>query len=163
MIEQEAEVVRQVYRLYTENGFSIADIVRWLNKNNIPTRKQISKWERTTVWAMLRNPAYKGTACYGKTKTTERKKITRPLRRRGGFSPRCSSHVVQPREDWIEIPVPAIVSEDVFFRSLERLDENKRYSKRRTIEPTLLQGMIVCNKCGYAYYRTSTRTSRKKI
>ena len=36
IIEQEAEVVRQVYKLYTENGFSIADIVRWLNEKDIP-------------------------------------------------------------------------------------------------------------------------------
>ena len=163
IIEQEAEIVRRVYKLYTDDWFSIADIVRWLNENDIPTKKRISKWERTTVWAMLRNPAYKGTACYGKTKIAERKKITRPLRKRGGFSPRCSSNVELPKEDWIEIPVPAIVSSDVFSCAEERLEENKRYSKRRTKEPTLLQGMIACNKCGYAYYRTSTRTSRKKI
>jgi len=163
IIRQEAEVVGQIYKQYTEDGFSIADIVRWLNENDIPTRKRISKWERTTVWAMLRNPAYKGTACYGKTKITERKKITRPLRKRGGFSPRCSSNVERPKEDWIEIPVPAIVSPDVFSRAEERIEENKRYCKRRTKEPTLLQGMMACNKCGYAYYRTSTRTSRRKI
>ena len=163
IIEQEAEIVRKVYNLYTDDCFSIADIVRWLNENDIPTKKQISKWERTTVWAMLRNPAYKGTACYGKTKTTERKKVTRPLRRRGGFSPRCSSNVECPKEDWIKIPVSAIVSPEVFSRAEERLEENKRYSKRRTKEPTLLQGMMACNKCGYAYYRTSTRTSKRKI
>jgi site-specific DNA recombinase len=163
IIEQEAEIVCQVYRLYTEDGFSIAGIVRWLNDKDIPTRKRLSKWERTTVWAMLRNPAYKGTACYGKTETTERKKITRPLRKRGGFSPRCSANVERPKKDWIEIPVPAIVSPDVFSRAQERLEENKRYSQRRTKEPTLLQGMMACNKCGYAYYRTSTRTSKRKI
>ena len=87
VIEKESEVVRQVYKLYTEDGFSIAGIVRWLNENGISTRKRIARWERTTVWAMLRNPAYKGTACYGKTKLSERKVITRPLRKRGGFSP----------------------------------------------------------------------------
>jgi site-specific DNA recombinase len=163
IIEQEAEVVRQVYKLYTEDGLSIAGIVRHLNENNIATKKRLSRWERTTIWAMLRNPAYKGTACYGKTKTTERQKITRPLRKRGGYSPRCSSNVERPKEDWIEIPVPAIVSEDTFLRAEERLEENKRYCKRRTKEPTLLQGMIACNKCGYAYYRTSTRTSKRNI
>ena len=163
IIEQEAEVVRQVYKLYTEDGLSIAAIVRHLNEKNIPTRKRLSKWERTTIWAMLRNPAYKGTACYGKTKVTERQKITRPLRKRGGYSPRCSSNVECPKEDWIEIPVPAIVSEESFFLAEERLEENKRYSKRRTKEPTLLQGMMACNKCGYAYYRASTRTSLRNI
>ena len=163
IIESEAEIVRRVYSLYTEDNFAIAGVVRWLNERGIPTRKRVSKWERTTVWAMLRNPAYKGTACYGKTKVTERKKITRPLRKRGGFSPRCSSNVERPRKDWIEIPVPAIVNSDVFFLAEEKLEKNKRYSKRRTKEPTLLQGMMACNKCGYAYYRSSTRTSKRKL
>jgi len=163
VIEKESEVVRQVYKLYTEDSFSIAGIVRWLNENGISTRKRTARWERTTVWAMLRNPAYKGTACYGKTKASERKVITRPLRKRSGFSPRNSCSVERPKENWIEIPVPAIVNEDVYLRSLERLEENKRYAKRRTKEATLLQGMMVCNKCGYAYYRTSTRTSKRKL
>jgi site-specific DNA recombinase len=163
VIEQEAEIVRTVYRLYTEDGLSINAIARWLNDRNIPTRKKISRWERSTIWAMLRNPAYKGKACFGKTQIVERQKITRPLRKRGGFSPRCSANRERPRQDWIEIPVPALVNEEVFALAEERLEHNKRYSLRRTIEPTLLQGMLVCSQCGYAYYRTSTRTSKRKL
>jgi len=163
VIESEAETVRRVYKLYTEDGHSINAIARWLNDRNMPTRKGIGLWERSTVWAMLRNPAYKGKACFGKTERAERKKITRPLRRRGGFSPRCGAHRERPRQDWIEIPVPPIVSEERFALAQERLEQNRQYSPRRTIEPTLLQGMLVCNTCGYAYYRTSTRTSRRKI
>jgi site-specific DNA recombinase len=163
VIEQEAEIVRTVYKLYTEDGLSINAIARWLNDRNIPTRKKISRWERSTIWAMLRNPAYKGKACFGKTQIVERQKITRPLRKRGGFSPRCSANRERPRQDWIEIPVPALVGEEVFALAEERLEHNKRYSLRRTIEPTLLQGMLVCSQCGYAYYRTSTRTSKRKL
>ena len=29
--------------------------------------------------------------------------------------------------------------------------------------PTLLQGLLVCEQCGYALYRTSTRTTRRQI
>lgn len=163
VIEEQAEVVRTVYRLYTEDGLSINAIARWLNDHGIPTLKGISRWERSTVWAMLRNPAYKGTACFGKTQRAERQKLTRPLRQRGGFSPRCSSNRERPRENWIEIPVPAIVREESFAFAQERLEQNKRLSPRRTIEPTLLQGMLVCNRCGYAFYRTSTRTSKRKL
>ncbi|MBW1979345.1 MAG: recombinase family protein [Deltaproteobacteria bacterium] len=161
--EEQADVVREVYKLYTEAGFSINGIVRWLNAHRIPTCKGKSQWERSTVWAMLRNPAYMGKACFGKTEVTERKKVTRPLRQRGGFSPRCSSNRERPRSEWIEIPVPAIVKEEAFNLAQERLEQNKRFSPRRTIEPTLLQGMLVCNRCGYAFYRTSTRTSKRKL
>jgi len=163
VIEEQAEAVRKVYKLYTEDGLSINAIARWLNAHAIPTCKGKSRWERSTVWAMLRNPAYKGTACFGKTERAERQKVTRPLRQRGGFSPRCSSNRERPRDEWIEIVVPAIVREDSFALAQERLEQNKRLSPRRTIEPTLLQGMLVCSRCGYAFYRTSTRTSKTKI
>ena len=59
--------------------------------------------------------------------------------------------------------MPALVSEEVFALAQEQLEKNKKHSRRRTIEPTLLQGMLVCEHCGYALYRTSTRTSQRKI
>jgi site-specific DNA recombinase len=59
--------------------------------------------------------------------------------------------------------VPAIIGKDLFQLAQERLKHNKKYSLRRTIEPTLSQGMLVCKSCGYAYYRTSTRTSKRKL
>jgi site-specific DNA recombinase len=163
VVESEAEVVRMVYDRYTSDQISIGAIARLLNDKGVPTRKGISPWERSTVWAMLRNPAYIGKACFGKTKQAQRRKVTRKLRLRGGHSPRCSSSIETPRDEWIEIPVSALITEDIFALAQERLMENKRFSTRRTKESTLLQGMLVCRKCGYAYYRTSTRTSLKKI
>jgi site-specific DNA recombinase len=59
--------------------------------------------------------------------------------------------------------VPPIVSEETFALAQERLEQNKRFASRRTIEPTLLQGMLVCGQCGYALYRTSTRTSKRLL
>ena len=163
VIEEEAEVVRTVYKLYVQDALSINAIARWLNDHQVPTRKKKSLWERSTIWAMLRNPAYKGRACFGKTRSVERQKITRPLRMRGGYSPRCSANKERPREQWIEIPVPALVSEELFELAQEKLQYNKKHSPRRTIEPTLLQSMLVCKSCGYAYYRSSTRTSKRKL
>jgi site-specific DNA recombinase len=163
IIEEEADVVCKVFKLYTEAWFSIGAIARWLNDHEIPTRKKTTCWERSTIWAMLRNPAYVGRACFGKTESAPRQRTTRPLRKRGGFSPRCSCSRERPRQEWIEIPVPAIISEETFALAEERLEQNKRFAARRTIEPNLLQGMLVCGECGYAYYRTSTRTSSRKI
>jgi site-specific DNA recombinase len=60
IIEEQAAVVRKVYDWYTAEGLSIAAIMRRLNEQGVPTRKRLSRWERSTVWAMLRNPAYKG-------------------------------------------------------------------------------------------------------
>ncbi|MBA4073302.1 MAG: recombinase family protein, partial [Gemmatimonas sp.] len=68
VIETEARVVRQVYELYTVGGSSIGAIVRYLNAQATATRKPGARWERSMVWAMLRNPAYYGRACFGKTR-----------------------------------------------------------------------------------------------
>src|SRR5206468_721395 len=69
----------------------------------------------------------------------------------------------RPREEWIQIPVPALVSQDCFARAQELLQENKIRSRRRTIEPSVVQGLVSCQKCGYAFSRVSTRTSARKI
>ena len=163
IIEEQALVVRNVYDWYTAEGLSIGAITRRLNEQEVPTRKRISRWERSTVWAMLRNPAYNGLACFGKTKTALRQRITRPIRLRGGSVSRDSSHHERPREEWIEIPVPVIVNGTTFDLAQERLQDNKRFAPRRTIEPSILQSIVCCSKCSYAMYRTSTRSSARKI
>ncbi len=163
VIEGEAATVRDVYQWYTEEALSIGEITRKLNVLGVETRQGTSPWERTTVWAMLRNPAYKGTACFGKTEHAERTKTTRLLRKRGGFSPRNSCSHERPREEWIEIPVPPLISEVTFSLAEERLERNKQFSRRHTKAPSLLQGLLVCSECGYAFYRTSTRTSKRKL
>jgi site-specific DNA recombinase len=163
VIEPEAKVVQMVFDTYTQQNQSINAIARMLNQRQIPTRTGIARWERSTVWGMLRNPAYRGRACFGKTEIRPRQRITRPLRQRNGLASRNSANHERPCQDWIEIAVPALVSEEVFALAQEQLEQNKRHSPRRTIEPTLLQGMLVCERCGYALYRTSTKTSRRKI
>ena len=163
VIDAEARVVQRVYEMYTVEGLSIGEIARRLNAEGIPTRKQSARWERSVVWAMLRNPAYRGAACFGKTRVAGRIRVTRALRRRGGIVSSNSGGHERAREDWIEIPVPALVSEESFARAQELLHENKIRSRRRTITPSIVQGLVSCQKCGYAFSRTSTYTTARKI
>ena len=163
VVESEAAVVRMVFESYTQQGLSINAIARMLNERQIPTRTATTRWERSTVWGLLRNPAYRGRACYGKTELRPRQRITRPLRQRQGMPSRNSASHERPREDWIEVPVPALVSEETFALAQEQLEKNKHHSPRRTIEPTLLQGMLVCQQCGYGLYRASTWTSKRQL
>jgi site-specific DNA recombinase len=112
---------------------------------------------------MLRNPAYRGTACFGKTRVATRQRVTRPLRMRGGVATRDSANHERPREDWIEIPVPALIDEPTFAHAQELLHDNKVRARRRTIAPSLVQGLVSCRRCGYALSRTSTRSSARLI
>ena len=165
IIDAQAEVVRQVYHLYTVESLSIGAITRRLNDLGVPTRSQQSCWERSTIWGILRNPAYRGMACFGKTRGMERRRGDNRATRARGISARHTPQTPQnlPRDQWIQIPVPALIDDRTFDLAQERLEQNKKLSPRRTVETSLLQGLTHCAQCGYALYRTSTRSSARKI
>src|SRR6266516_4651866 len=164
IIGHEAAIVAELFRRYADDGASIAGLTRWLTSENVPTRTGKARWDRSVVWGMLRNPAYAGIAVFGKTQVLQEPPgLNRRARLEGRTTPRASKTVDRPREDWIEIPVPAIVTTGTFERAARRLEDNKRFAARNTKIPSLLQGLAACSACGYGYYRTSTRTTNKKI
>jgi DNA invertase Pin-like site-specific DNA recombinase len=164
IIEHEAALVAELFRRYAEDGASLAELTRWLSDSGVPTRTGKHRWDRSVIWGMLRNPAYAGRAVFGKTMIVhESPGLNRVARMQGRATPRASKTVDRPREQGIEIPVPAIVSEETFARVVQRLAENKRFAARNSTAPSLLQGLAACAACGYGYYRTTTRTTNKKI
>ena len=164
IIEHEAVLVAELFRRYADEGASIAELTRWLTDQQVPTRTGKHRWDRSVVWGMLRNPAYAGTAVFGKTMVVpESPGLNRIARLQGRAIPKATKTVDCPREQWTEIPVPAIIDADTFERVAHRLADNKRLAVRTSTAPSLLQGLAACVTCGYGYYRTSTRTTNKKI
>ena len=164
IVDHEAAIAAELFRRYTDDSASIADLTRWLTSENVPTRTGKARWDRSVVWGMLRNPAYAGTAVFGKTQVLQESPgLNRRARLEGRSVPRASKTVGRPREEWIEIPVPAIVTAETFQRAAQRLAGNKRFAARNTKVPSLLQGLAACSACGYGYYRTSARTTSRKI
>ncbi|SUA48605.1 Resolvase, N terminal domain [Nocardia africana] len=165
IVEHEAALVAELFRRYADDGASLAELTRWLTDDPAtPTRTGKQRWDRSTVWGMLRNPAYAGRAVFGKTMVVhESPSLNRAARLAGRETPKASKTVDRPREDRTEIPVPAIVTDETFERVAQRLAENKRFASRNSKDPSLLQGLAACAGCGYGYYRTSTRTTNKKI
>src|SRR4051794_5670459 len=161
----EAAIVAELFARYADGGVSIAELARWLTDDlGVPTRTGKIRWDRTTVWGMLRNPAYAGRAAFSKTMRTEQTAaLNRTARLAGRTVGRAYTVTDRDRADWLPIAVPALVDEDTFTRAQRRLADNKRYAARNSTDPSLLQGLCVCAGCGYAYYRTSTRTTNKKI
>lgn len=149
VVEKEAETVREIYRLYTEEFLSLREIACYLEDQGVVTRTGKKHWRNQTVSNIIKNPVYKGSAYYGKTERTVSRRTNRITRQKGGFSKRHSSRLCR-REDWIEISVPAIVSEETFALASEHLKKNKRLSARNTKTHTLLQGFLVCRGCGYS-------------
>jgi site-specific DNA recombinase len=165
IVESEAALVVELFRRYTDDGASIADLTRWLTQTGTPTRTGKTRWDRSVVWAMLRNPAYAGAAAFGKTQILhESPGLNRRARLEGRTIPRAVKAAARPREEWITIPVPALIGSTTFERAAQRLEDNKRFAARNSKVPSLLQGLIACGSCGYGYYRDSTTTtSGKKI
>jgi len=164
IVEHEAVLVVELFRRYADDGASLADLTRWLTEQGVPTRTGKDRWDRSVVWGMLRNPAYAGRAVFGKTTVVHSSPgLNRTARLAGRSTPKASKTVDRPRAEWIEIAVPAIVSEQTFHRVAVRLADNKRFASRNSKVPSLLQGLAACAACGYGYYRTSTRTTNKKI
>jgi len=56
-------------------------------------------------------------------------------------------------EEWIGIPVPALVDEALFESVGQQLSENRRRARQNQRGAKyLLQGLVVCKQCGYSYY-----------
>jgi site-specific DNA recombinase len=87
----------------------------------------------------------------------------RQVRLRGGSLRRHNAQQERPREDWIEIPVPALVSEQTFALARQKLEKNQQFATRRTRVPTLLQGILVCRHCGYALCRITARSGPRTV
>ena len=163
IVVEEARVVQQIFAWVGYDRLSISEVCRRLQHQGTPTRTGKSSWDRTTVWGMLKNPAYKGTAAFGKTQAGP---WTPPLRAQRGHpeQPKRAAHTeAVPTDQWIYIPVPALIDDALFDRVQEQLEENrKRQRQRKRGARYLLQGLVVCRHCGYALYgKPVSRASAK--
>jgi site-specific DNA recombinase len=162
VVDEEARIVKQVFEWVGRDGLSIEAVRCRLNDAGIPTRTGKSRWNRSSIAAMLRNPAYKGAAAYGKTRTGPRHPRLRPPR--GKAEPGLSTSVYRTAAAEQEtIPVPALVSADVFAVVVEQLAENKKRKRAQQSGPRhLLQGLLVCPKCNYAYHGIRTSSAKRE-
>src|SRR5262249_17840109 len=108
---------------------------------------------------LLRNPAYKGAATFGRTRVGERRARLRPMRGKPEQSRNAHSRYKGAADDQITIPVPPLVSAELFDAVAEQLADNQKHNRQRQRGPShLLQGLLECSCCGYAYYgKGSTR------
>jgi site-specific DNA recombinase len=164
VMAEEARVVRKIFVWFGQERCSIGEVCRRLQREGIPTRTGKSAWDRSVVWLILKNPAYKGTAAFGKTRSGDLKpQRLRPQRGRPEQPRRPVSRVDTSSEDQIFIDVPGLVSEELFGAVQAQLLENRQ---RRRDRPGggryLLQGLVVCKRCGYGCYgKPVSRASAK--
>lgn len=85
----EAPVVRRVFELVGRERYTIGQVCRLLNAEQVPTRTGKAKWNRSTISHMLRNEAYIGAAPFGRNRSGPSAERLRPLRGRTAHSRRA--------------------------------------------------------------------------
>lgn len=157
--EPRAATVRRIFTMHTQALLSPRQIAQRLTDEQIPSpsdarpevrRKRPSRsWTRETIRWMLRNPAYAGTFYAYRT--------AQPLGETSGKRPPLKQ---RPREDWIPIPVPAIVDQATFDAAQQRLDRGQALAFRNTKHEYLVGRRIRC-ACGHAATASTTSMTER--
>lgn len=154
--EEEAKIVKQIFMWVGQERISIREVIRRLRDKSIRTRTGKKVWCPIIIWKVLRNPAYKGQAAFGKLKRVEKRERNKQ-----------KVSICRTDEDsWIYIPVPKIVDEGLFNKVQKQLDENRKRARMQREggkKKYLLQGLVVCQNCGYAYSGAQCGVEGKKF
>ncbi len=144
--EQEAETVRTIFDWYLKEHLTGTAIAKRLEQEGKPSRSQFNKWWPSSIYAILKNETYTGTAYMYKTRSVEPSKHPKLERYR---QRRKSSKVDRPREDWLAVSVPAIIDIATWQKAQELLRKNSMRSLRNNKKNDyLLRGLVVCGLCG---------------
>lgn len=152
IVLEEAQHVREIFTWVGVEGLSLGRVVDRLAQQGLPTPTGKTRWDTATIRGILLNPAYTGTAKYGKTRMIPRPPGRRP-KRGDPATPRFEkvTQATSPEEQE-PIPVPALISPELFESVAERLQENRRrYREQKQGTEYLLSGLLVCHRCGSAY------------
>ena len=147
--EVEAKVVQMIFGWLTREGMTLRAIQKRLNQMQIPKRGGGTFWQRSVLHRLVREEAYTGTWYYNKTvsRTTE-------------TNIKSTMEKVKPREQWVPVSIPSIISHETFLAAQLQLARNAEFCKRNVRRQYLLSGLIRCGKCGYRY---NARTLRDTV
>jgi len=135
---REAEVVRMVFDWLVGHGMSLRAIQHKLIKTGIPTREGKSWWQRATLYHIVTDPIYTGRWYYNKhVDAPAKNKVNGTIQ------------VLKPKEQWIFVKVPAIISQETFELAQRQLTRNRELCRRNTKREYLLSGLLTCGNCGF--------------
>ena len=134
LVEDEAELVRSIYRMFME-GVSTNAIAKHLTDAGIPTPSKKVKWQRQTVESILTNEKYKGSALLQKKYTVDF--LQKKMKVNEGEVPQY----------YVEHSHPAIIAPEEWERVQNEFNRRKN-SDRRTLCNSPFAGKIFCGDCG---------------
>ena len=124
----QAAVVEQIFAWDTDvsPSPSLYQVAKRISEAQIPPPRGGKRWNVASVRGILRSPAYTGIAYSGRSRPAP------ALRRKSALQPVGPGQSQQPApaEEWMAVPVPAIVSEALFEAAQHRLDRNTQMARR---------------------------------
>jgi site-specific DNA recombinase len=139
-------MVRQLFVLAADERLTIRQSLRQLNDSSWIARSGRRQWSASVVHHILSDPVYIGTACSNRYEYFAPKK---PSRRRSHHSGERTCRRLRPREQWIAIPVPAIVDQHTWERVHVQMARNAALAYRRNKKHDyLLRCLLKCGTCG---------------
>ncbi len=156
--EEEGAMVRQIFAWYVDEGATLYSLRQKLAASPWKMRRGKSRWCSATIRQILLCEWYIGRA-YSNRRVTQLQ--DRPEQ---DGRPRRIVHTERPQSEWIVVPVPRMIDDDVFARAHQRLEDNQRFAQRRQKRPRtyLLKGLLKCGTCGRSYVgHTYTKTPKK--
>ena len=142
VVEEQAEVVRRIFHMYVHESMGSRSIAVRLADEGIPTQTGKLMWRQSYVHHVLGNATYTGTWVYGKSRhmsTEDGVKI-----------------YDQPRDTWIEIPIPQLIDDKTWERAQKVKKQRSSRAKRNTKVVYLLQHLLRCGECGHNFHAKST-------
>jgi len=147
ILEAEAEVVRYIYRKILD-GYPLRRIAVML-EGQYPPPKRFKHWEPKMVANIAKKRLYKGEFIAHRMM-----EIRVPVKSASNSLTDVAEKIVtrrvqRPPDEWIIVPVPAIVSEEDWDKVNEILAKNR--GRRKAEHPFLLTGLVSCFTCGSQY------------
>ena len=142
VVEEQAEVVRRIFHMYVHEGMGSPSIAVRLTDEGIPTQTGKSLWRQSYIHYVLANATYTGTWVYGKERHISTEDGTKSYD--------------QPRDTWIEVPVPPLVDEETWERAQALKKQRSRRARRNTKVLYMLQHLLKCGECGHNFHAKST-------
>jgi site-specific DNA recombinase len=146
VLPAEAQIVTRIFDWYITEGASLRMIAGRLTSTGVPTKRGAATWSSSTIRSILTNETYGGTWYYNKNESVVAK------RRRFVNGPKPSNEksgqAARPKEEWIGVQVPPIISADLYELVRAQMDRNTRHQKRNCKTEYLLRGLLTCKQCG---------------
>lgn len=166
--EEEAKVVKMIFEWIGVECVSIKEVIRRLYDMGIPPKKQKrDTWTNGPIHRMLKNETYTGKHYYYKSESVMTKNPTAKTQKK--YQNRHSlkgSRKTRPRDEWIEVEVDRIISDELFQKAKAQIKSNGKHSQRFKKNPYLFGGLIQCScganrtgegQNGHFYYRCTDR------